>query len=67
MEVDFTVHSILLFLPANMSVAPPPLPNAISGFGAQNGTEEQPLAQETEQEDVASVGIIYPPPYIRGI
>ncbi|KAG0061597.1 Pre-mRNA splicing factor PRP21 like protein-domain-containing protein [Linnemannia elongata] len=50
-----------------MSVAPPPLPNAISGFGAQNGTEEQPLAQETEQEDVASVGIIYPPPYIREI
>ncbi|KAF9091023.1 SF3a splicing factor complex subunit [Mortierella sp. GBA35] len=50
-----------------MSVAPPPLPSAISGFGAQNGVEEHPPAQETEQEDVASVGIIYPPPYIREI
>ncbi|KAF8930096.1 Pre-mRNA splicing factor PRP21 like protein-domain-containing protein [Dissophora ornata] len=52
-----------------MSIAPPPLPSAISGFGAQNGAEQNPSGQESEstQEDVASVGIIYPPPYIRAI
>ncbi|KAG0199322.1 hypothetical protein BGX28_007373 [Mortierella sp. GBA30] len=53
-----------------MSLAPPPLPTAISGFGALNGVVEKSSAQETDdtaQDDTASVGIIYPPPYIREI
>ncbi|KAG0308943.1 hypothetical protein BGZ98_006127 [Dissophora globulifera] len=52
-----------------MSIAPPPLPSAIHGFGAQNGIEEASLASEMDStvEDVASVGIIYPPPHIREI
>ncbi|KAF9185419.1 hypothetical protein BGZ51_003949 [Haplosporangium sp. Z 767] len=53
-----------------MSIAPPPpLPSAISGFGTPNGIKEKSPSQETEipQDDTASVGIIYPPPYIREI
>ncbi|KAI1303530.1 SF3a splicing factor complex subunit [Mortierella claussenii] len=55
-----------------MSIAPPPLPTAIRSFGVPNGIEEKPPAQESteameQDEDVASVGIIYPPPYIREI
>ncbi|KAF9363204.1 SF3a splicing factor complex subunit [Mortierella sp. NVP85] len=47
-----------------MANTPPPLPSIIGSFEAQNGAEKEP--QELE-DDVAAVGIIYPPPHIRKI
>lgn len=65
---SISLHSTIPHHQSSMSIAPPPLPSAISGFGAQNGVADQAPVQENEgvKDDTASVGIIYPPPYIRG-
>ncbi|KAF9581646.1 SF3a splicing factor complex subunit [Lunasporangiospora selenospora] len=57
-----------------MSVAPPPLPSAISSYGnqnsQQNGLEQQKANDDKDTsvtEDATSGGIIYPPAHIRVI
>lgn len=56
-------------LPFIMSIAPPPLPAAISGFESQNVAEEttpQENGSTTMDTTPDEVGFIYPPPHIKG-